>query len=146
MNRPHGDQEMCPMGPLCPRQMHRSFIPEAGSSPTRTPSASSISGGWLEPLGLCSGQCCRVERLMRGPFVHTRTGDFTHFRDAHEDNNIGFDASRLQELGIFRRDRGHAGATPGIRISSVATVATRIDSETTDSRSRALSMLGPVRG
>ncbi len=34
MNRPQGDQAMRPMGPVCPRQMHRSLIPGTTSLPT----------------------------------------------------------------------------------------------------------------
>jgi len=44
MNRPQGDQAMRPMVPAWPRQMHRSLIPGTGSSPTFTPSASSMGG------------------------------------------------------------------------------------------------------
>ncbi len=46
MNRPQGDQAMRSMVPVYPRQMHRSLSPGTGSSPTRTPSASSTTGGF----------------------------------------------------------------------------------------------------
>ncbi len=61
MKRPQGDQAMRPMGPECPRQMHRSLIPGTGSSPTWSPSASSIIDGsplGTNPAGLARGLLC----------------------------------------------------------------------------------------
>jgi hypothetical protein len=54
MDRPQGDQAMRPMGPVCPRQMHRSLIPGTTSLPTsmKSPACCSSFGVFFAMFAL----------------------------------------------------------------------------------------------